>query len=62
MISLKTILVPTDFSEHSAKAVQYGAELARNFGATLHLVHAFETTPLMYGEAGYVPQETSAEV
>jgi universal stress protein A len=63
MISVKNILVPTDFSEHSAKAVRYGAELAANFGADLHLLHAVETTPIMYGEgAAYLPPEATAEI
>lgn len=38
MIRLKTILVPTDFSECSEAAVRYGAALAEAFGATLHLL------------------------
>lgn len=62
MITLKKILVPTDFSEHSAKALLYGAELAKKFGAELHLMHAVEQTPLMYGEGAYVPPETEAEI
>lgn len=62
MITLKKILVPTDFSEHSAKAMLYGAELAKKFGAELHLMHAVEQTPLMYGEGAYVPPETEAEI
>lgn len=39
MIRLKTILVPTDFSECSEAAVRYGAALAGAFGATLHLLN-----------------------
>jgi len=62
MISINTILVPTDFSDHSDKAVQYGVELAQKFGASLHVIHAYETVPIAYGEAGYVPVETPAEV
>jgi len=63
MISVKRILVPTDFSEHSQKAVIYGAELAANFGAELHLLHAVESTPIMYGEtAAYFPPEAAADI
>ena len=40
MITLKRILVPTDFSETSAVAVKYGVALARTFNAELHLLHA----------------------
>src|SRR5262249_24387819 len=40
MIALKRILVPTDFSETSKAAVQYGAAFARAFGAKLFILHA----------------------
>src|SRR6478736_744709 len=39
MIALKKILVATDFSEPSDRALAYGRELARTFGATLHVLH-----------------------
>ena len=39
MIVLKRILVPTDFSETSAAAVNYGVAFARAFGARLSVVH-----------------------
>lgn len=39
MIALKRILVPHDFSDTSATAVQYAVELARNFGARLYFLH-----------------------
>jgi len=39
MINLKTILVPSDFSECSGAALRYGLELARRFDAALHLLH-----------------------
>ena len=42
MISLKRILVPSDFSVCSDAAVRYGLELARKFGATLHLLHVVQ--------------------
>ena len=42
MITLKNILVPTDFSECSDAAVRYGLELARAFNATLHLLHVVQ--------------------
>ena len=62
MIFLKTILVPTDFSEHSEKAIQYGAELATKFGAALHLLHTVDTTPVLYGEGGAFPFESAEEI
>jgi nucleotide-binding universal stress UspA family protein len=42
MITLKTILVPSDFSECSGAAVRYGLELARRFDAQLHLLHVVQ--------------------
>jgi nucleotide-binding universal stress UspA family protein len=42
MIALKTVLVPTDFSECSEAAVRYGRALAESFGASLHLLHVVQ--------------------
>jgi len=39
MITLKTILVPSDFSACSDEAFHYGLELTRRFHASLHLLH-----------------------
>jgi nucleotide-binding universal stress UspA family protein len=39
MITLKNILVATDFSEASDAAVAFARQLASAFGSTLHLVH-----------------------
>jgi nucleotide-binding universal stress UspA family protein len=39
MIAVKRILVPTDFSEASKVAVQYGLALGRAFNAQLYLLH-----------------------
>lgn len=63
MINLKKVLVATDFSEHSAKAIRYGTELVSNFGGELHVLHVVEPTPIMYGEGGgYFTPETAAEL
>ncbi len=43
MIALKQVLVPTDFSEPSDAALAYGRELARAFGAKLHVLHVAES-------------------
>jgi len=40
MVTLKNVLVATDFSEPSDAALMYGRELASRFGATLHVLHA----------------------
>ena len=42
MITIKNILVATDFSEPSDSALEYGRALALNFGARLHVLHVVE--------------------
>lgn len=42
MIALKTILVPTDFSEPSQVAWRYGKAFADAFHASLHLIHVVQ--------------------
>jgi nucleotide-binding universal stress UspA family protein len=46
MASVKTILVPTDFSLYSDRAMQYAAMLARAFKARILMIHVIE--PLTY--------------
>jgi nucleotide-binding universal stress UspA family protein len=38
MIAIKNVLVATDFQEAAGSALEYGRNLARTFGATLHVV------------------------
>lgn len=42
MIRIRNILVPVDFSRHSECALSYAFELARAFGAKLHLLHCYQ--------------------
>jgi len=42
VIALKTILVPTDFSEPSANALRYARAFAETFNTALHLLHVLE--------------------
>jgi nucleotide-binding universal stress UspA family protein len=42
MIALQHILIPTDFGPAADAALVYGRALARNFGATLHVLHVAE--------------------
>jgi nucleotide-binding universal stress UspA family protein len=42
MIALKTVLVPTDFSDASQVALKYGKAFSRAFRAALHIVHVIE--------------------
>jgi nucleotide-binding universal stress UspA family protein len=39
MFSPKQILVPTDFSEYSVKALKEAIDIARQHGGTIHLLH-----------------------
>jgi nucleotide-binding universal stress UspA family protein len=48
MVTLKNILVATDFSEPSAVALAYGRDLARSYGARLHVLHVIEDLVLRY--------------
>jgi nucleotide-binding universal stress UspA family protein len=54
MIALKNILVATDFSEAADAALVYGRALARNFGATLHVVHVADDVYVRLGGDAYV--------
>jgi universal stress protein A len=41
-VGIRAILVPTDFSHYSEKALEYAIPLARQFGARLTLLHVIE--------------------
>ena len=66
MIALKNILVATDFGAASEAALRYGRELARRFGATLHVLHVTENLSISpIGADGFVamaPQELQHEI
>lgn len=46
--SLKSILVPIDFSRSSEKAFEYALPLARQFGGEITLLHAIEPPPIQW--------------
>ncbi|OAI53571.1 hypothetical protein AYO44_04040 [Planctomycetaceae bacterium SCGC AG-212-F19] len=54
MITLKKVLVPTDFDELAEVALTYARELARNFRAELHVLHVLNEEP---GFAWGVPED-----
>ena len=56
MMSVKTILHPTDFSEESRAAFQMACSLAREYGAKLVIVHA-APIEIVYGGMVGVPME-----
>jgi len=49
---MKRILVPTDFSDLSAKAVDFALKLSKKVAGEVHLVHVVEN-PIQVDEAGY---------
>jgi nucleotide-binding universal stress UspA family protein len=42
MLAIRKILVPTDFSDCSDAALEYGRHLAQAFGAALHVLHVVQ--------------------
>lgn len=63
MITLKVVLVATDFTKASAAALAYGRELARTFGAKLHVLHIAENivTRYVFEGAMAVPMDVQIE-
>lgn len=55
MLRLTQILAPTDFSEHSSYALRHAAELARQFGAKLVLIHVVPNETLEAISKAHVP-------
>jgi nucleotide-binding universal stress UspA family protein len=55
-ISIRRILVPIDFSEHSLFALGYADTFAKEFGAEMVLAHVVERTPYeIYAAQGFLP-------
>jgi nucleotide-binding universal stress UspA family protein len=42
MVVFKEIIVPTDFSEHSLRALDYAVEIADRFGSELKIIYVIE--------------------
>ena len=62
-MALKNILVATDFSEPSAIALAYGRDLARSYGARLHVLHVIEDVMIRYSsEIGFALPELQADL
>ena len=57
MSRIRTILVPVDFSDHSAKALELAITFAKTFGAKLHLLHCYQVQPLGASPYGIVIPE-----
>ena len=54
MILLQNILVATDFGEVSETALNYGRDLARTYGATLHVLHAADNVMVQLAAEGAI--------
>jgi universal stress protein A len=46
LVSINSILVAVDLSEHSESTAFYAAAIAKSFGARLTIVHVYEPVPL----------------
>ncbi len=46
MLSIKKVLLPTDFSDFSKLALPYAADISRKFGADLYIIHVFDENTL----------------
>jgi nucleotide-binding universal stress UspA family protein len=59
MKPFKKILVPVDFSLHSAEAVRYAADLSQRYAASVALIHVYEIVayPLPEGFVLYTAQQ-----
>ncbi len=59
MVSIKSILVPTDFSDYSKAALPYAVDIARKYGAKLYILHIFDEELLspIFFEVGGTAQE-----
>ena len=58
-LRIRTILVTSDFSEESYRALEFALPLAKHFGATVHVVHVYEgahqfssiaTSPMLWSD------------
>lgn len=55
MMTCKLIVVPTDMSDYSLRALPYAVGLAQLFGARLDVIYVHEPILLPFGEFGALP-------
>ena len=61
-MKIETILVPTDFSPHAERAVDYAVSLAKTFSARIYLLHAYSLPIPAFPDAFAVPQSVWDEL
>ena len=55
---IDAILIPTDGSDRAEGAVEYGIDMAKKYGATVHALYVIETKAhYIYTVAGHDPEE-----
>src|SRR5687767_1295173 len=54
MLVIQRILVPTDFTETSDRALDFALELARKFDASITLVHVYQIPAMGFADGGYI--------
>lgn len=59
MAFIREILVPTDFSRASKRALQYACEMAEALGASLHVLHVVENPYVPGGYMQHYPPPAS---
>ena len=62
MSSIRTIVVPHDFSEFAEAALDVGQEIAAALGANLHLLHVLQPPAYAYGSEHARPMPRLAPV
>jgi nucleotide-binding universal stress UspA family protein len=63
MKRIEKILVPVDFSEHSASALEMAIDLAKALGASIRLLHCYQIQPLGISPYGIaLPENFDSEV
>ncbi|MFY9987038.1 MAG: universal stress protein [Chthoniobacterales bacterium] len=56
-LNIKRIVVAVDLSPHSERTAAYAADFAKSFGASITLVHVFNTEPVRTHNANETPAE-----
>lgn len=63
MLSIKKILAPIDFTETSARALDYAVDLAAVLGAAVTVIHVYQVTVYSFPDAVVVaPPTLAAEI